>query len=476
MDLRGADLELRTGVDELTDDVRAQIAQAHRTVPLLLAPMAVLSVFVLWLVLTAATSAAARGGRRRAAPRSRAGRGGRPAAPRAPPRPPGRASSRGRWWPWPAGRSCAALLPGESPFEAGPGFAAAVLLALVGRRADHARGRGPRRPRAPARRGPQRTGRLGAVGARRGRRLRGRLRGHRRRRVRHRQPRRVRSRWPDRRSLALLTGLLLAHLAAPAGRALGRRLLGRGRLVAGTSLLETGRRSEGRTVIVVVTVACALAVFAIDALAIGERNRSTASRARRRRARGAPAWPAATSTASGRRWARPTRPAAARRPCWSAATPWPSTRTGSAGSRSSPAGHPRPRSGGRSHPRRSSPWRSPGAACLARRRGATSSRPTTSSAATVDVRLSLVVTSATGVRRQRSASASCRPTARADGSPGTVDGLRGRLPAGRAAARDGAGRRRSTATSSSPTCASTGARSTGCRRPRTGTRPRTRTP
>ncbi|HEV2797248.1 MAG TPA: hypothetical protein VGV65_06470, partial [Nocardioides sp.] len=57
LDLQGEDLVLRTGLDEMVDDIRAQVDQAHRTVPLLLAPMAVLAVFVLWLVLSAATSA-----------------------------------------------------------------------------------------------------------------------------------------------------------------------------------------------------------------------------------------------------------------------------------------------------------------------------------------------------------------------------------------------------------------------------------
>mgnify|MGYP006173546831 CR=1 FL=1 len=41
---------------ELADDVRSQVRQAHRTVPLLVAPMAVLSIYVLWLVLSAATA------------------------------------------------------------------------------------------------------------------------------------------------------------------------------------------------------------------------------------------------------------------------------------------------------------------------------------------------------------------------------------------------------------------------------------
>ena len=101
----GRDLHVLTDLDAVTDDVRAQTGQAHRTVPLLMAPMAVLTLFVLWLVLARRDRAAARGGRRRPAPRPRAGRSGRPAAGRAAPRPPGgrragcrrRAARRVRW-------------------------------------------------------------------------------------------------------------------------------------------------------------------------------------------------------------------------------------------------------------------------------------------------------------------------------------------------------------------------------------------
>ena len=78
--------------------------------------------------------------------------------------------------------------------------------------------------------------------------------------------------------VALLAGLLLAHVVAPAGSILGRRLLRRGRLVSGVTLLETGRRRETRAVIAVITVASALAVFAFDAVAVGARNRATISR------------------------------------------------------------------------------------------------------------------------------------------------------------------------------------------------------
>ena len=54
-DVSGRDLDVLTHLDDLAGDVRAQTRQAHRTVPLLMAPMAVLTMFVLWLVLAAAT-------------------------------------------------------------------------------------------------------------------------------------------------------------------------------------------------------------------------------------------------------------------------------------------------------------------------------------------------------------------------------------------------------------------------------------
>ena len=77
--------------------------------------------------------------------------------------------------------------------------------------------------------------------------------------------------------LALSVGLLLAQLGAPGAAVTGRRLLNGGRLVAGLTLLDLGRRRETRTVIAAITVASALAVFSIDALLIGERNRVNAS-------------------------------------------------------------------------------------------------------------------------------------------------------------------------------------------------------
>ena len=275
MDLRGDDLALRTGLDELTDTLGTQVEQAHRTVPLLLAPLGVLSVFVLWLVLSAATSS------RRAEVAVARLRGGGPA---------GAAGLLllellpallvgivpGAVVAWAGGAVVRHLLPGSAPREAGPGFGAALAIAagVIVLTTVAAAVRAAREPlHDVVRSGPPPSGRwaLGAVdafvvacvGTGVVAFVTGSLQGP------------LALAGPA--LVALLTGLVLAHLAGPASRLLGRWLLRRGRLVSGTSLLEVGRRTEGRTVIVVLTVACALAVFSMDALAIGERNRANAS-------------------------------------------------------------------------------------------------------------------------------------------------------------------------------------------------------
>ena len=174
----------------VTEDVRAQTRQAHRTVPLLMAPMAVLTLFVLWLVLGAATQQR-RGEVAVARLRGRgpAGAVGLLLVELLPVLligvVPGAAAA------LLGGAVTRALLPGEAPFEAGPGFATAVLLAVVGPGADHGRGRGPGRPGAAGRPGAERTGPVAAVGARCARRLPDRRRGDRCPRLRHRKPQRV---------------------------------------------------------------------------------------------------------------------------------------------------------------------------------------------------------------------------------------------------------------------------------------------
>lgn len=269
------DLQVDSGLDELADDVRSQVRQAHRTVPLLVAPMAVLSIYVLWLVLSAAT----------------AQRRGEVAVARLRGRGPAGAAALLLLELLPAlvvgvvpgaavalagGAVAAAVLPGDTPFEVAPGFAATVLIAvsalvLAALAAAVRTAREPvhdviRSGPVPSRRwalgAPDAfvvacaaTGVLAFVS--------GSLQGP------------LALAGPA--LLALLAGLLLAHMTVPVASATGRRLLRRGRLVSGVSLLETGRRRETRAVVAVITVASALAVFSIDALVIGERNRVNAS-------------------------------------------------------------------------------------------------------------------------------------------------------------------------------------------------------
>lgn len=77
--------------------------------------------------------------------------------------------------------------------------------------------------------------------------------------------------------LALLVGLVLAHLLVPVTAAAGRRLLARGRVAAGVSALHLARRPATRRVVTIVTVATGLLVFSADALAVGDRNREYAA-------------------------------------------------------------------------------------------------------------------------------------------------------------------------------------------------------
>lgn len=79
--------------------------------------------------------------------------------------------------------------------------------------------------------------------------------------------------------LAIALGLLVGFLLGPvAGRA-GSRLLGRGRLVSGLGLLQLGRRHGMRTAIATIVAAAALLAFAVNALGVGERNRTELARA-----------------------------------------------------------------------------------------------------------------------------------------------------------------------------------------------------
>ncbi|WP_296602000.1 FtsX-like permease family protein, partial [Nocardioides sp.] len=77
--------------------------------------------------------------------------------------------------------------------------------------------------------------------------------------------------------LAVVVGLVLAHLTTPLAAATGRRVLRRGRVRAAVSLLDAARSPATRRVVAIVTLASALAVFSADALVIGQRNRAAAS-------------------------------------------------------------------------------------------------------------------------------------------------------------------------------------------------------
>lgn len=274
-DIASEGLYVVTDLDVVTKDVRAQTRQAHRTVPMLMAPMAVLALYVLWLVLGAATQQ----------------RRGEVAVARLRGRGPAGAVGLlliellpvllvgvvpGAAVALLGGALARALLPGSAPFEIGPGFAAAVTLAVaaVVLTTVAAAVRVAREPLdGLVRRGQPSTTRwalgaldaflIAAVGTGVLAFVTGSLSGP--------------FALAGPALLALLAGLVLAHVTGPAASASGRSQLRRGRLVAGMTLLETGRRRDTRAVIAVITVATALAVFAGDALAVGARNRTSAS-------------------------------------------------------------------------------------------------------------------------------------------------------------------------------------------------------
>ena len=77
--------------------------------------------------------------------------------------------------------------------------------------------------------------------------------------------------------LALLVGLLLAHLIVPTANWLGRRALLRGRYAASLAASATARRPATRRVVTVITVASALMVFSTFAISVGSRNRQLAA-------------------------------------------------------------------------------------------------------------------------------------------------------------------------------------------------------
>ncbi|WP_310963664.1 FtsX-like permease family protein [Nocardioides terrisoli] len=77
--------------------------------------------------------------------------------------------------------------------------------------------------------------------------------------------------------LALTVGLLLSHLTVPVAARIGGWAVGRGRIRSGLSILSAARLPMTRRTVAVVTVATALLVFSADAIAVGARNRQLAA-------------------------------------------------------------------------------------------------------------------------------------------------------------------------------------------------------
>ena len=77
--------------------------------------------------------------------------------------------------------------------------------------------------------------------------------------------------------LALIVGLLLAHLIVPGSTWLGRRAMARGRYAAALAMLATARRPATRRIVTVIAVASSLLVFSTYAISVGSRNRQVAS-------------------------------------------------------------------------------------------------------------------------------------------------------------------------------------------------------
>jgi hypothetical protein len=75
--------------------------------------------------------------------------------------------------------------------------------------------------------------------------------------------------------LAIAGGLLLAQLTIPTAGPLARRNLRRGRVPSALAALQIARRPALRRLIAIVTVACALLVFAVDAWTVADRNRTS---------------------------------------------------------------------------------------------------------------------------------------------------------------------------------------------------------
>ncbi len=78
--------------------------------------------------------------------------------------------------------------------------------------------------------------------------------------------------------VALAVGIVLAHLLTPAATLIGRRSLDRGRLTATLTAVQIARRPAVRRIVTIITVAAALATFAVNALVVGQHNRELRAR------------------------------------------------------------------------------------------------------------------------------------------------------------------------------------------------------
>lgn len=272
----GVSVAVYSGIPDIADDIREQTKQSRVTVPLLMAQLGLLAVVVLWLVLLAVTEQ-----RRPEVALARLRGRGRQGA---------RRLLLGELLPVTlagvvpgvllalAGVAFArtAVLPGSAPFELGVPLVAAVALAAAVLTAVTVLAvlRVSREPvetllrRVP----PRPTGfALGVAEA-----LviagagsvvvlfaTGGLDGP------------IALAAPG--LLAIVVGMVLAHLTTPTAAIAGRRLLGSGRVRAGVSFLDAARSPATRRIVAIVTLASALAVFSADALLVGDRNRASAS-------------------------------------------------------------------------------------------------------------------------------------------------------------------------------------------------------
>lgn len=269
-------VDVRTGLTDISDTVRTGQEQARVIVPLLMAQLALLGLVVLWMVLGAAADQ-----RRPEVALTRLRGGG----------------TRGAWafllrdllpvalLGVPIGIGLAfgvssvarvALLPGDAPFEVASGFGLAVLAATAALVATTlaASRRVSREPvvallrQVPPRRAGLALGVADAMlvavaGTAVVALASGGLTGP------------VAVVAPS--LLALGVGVVLAHLAGPVTTGAGRGLLARGRVAPALGLMQAARRPATRRLVVVLSVAAALLVFAVDAVAIGGRNRDFAA-------------------------------------------------------------------------------------------------------------------------------------------------------------------------------------------------------